>query len=444
MYEGQARIIVENRESARVAASAARISTTRGSAIELFIAERDADKDLRLIKKVLASGHKSLMEHQNYTIAFDGVSVLVEQFIIEHRLAAYTVKSRRYVDYSGAGYVVPEELEGDSLAAYRSGMDKLFQIYEELSALGVPKEDARFVLPYAFRSNFYMTANARELMRLIEEMRGGRGAFREEIRALGRRLAEQFERLYPGLLSAEAKAFKPCRPSPIPETLARGAPAAGRGELISATREPAAAIENAMAFSGRFARENGEYLTERNLLALISDSRPRELEFVAATFMIKDISLACLTHFTRHRMQSLLAPDVTSALSRGDYVMPESVSQNPRAREIYESAFESDYALAHALRGALRPQSMAYLALSGHVIDITLSMNARELLHFMKLRTCARAQWEIRGVARDMLEKLREYCDKIFWAYGPSCMVDGRCPEGKLSCGKPQSRGGSI
>ena len=65
-----------------------------------------------------------------------------------------------------------------------------------------------------------------------------------------------------------------------------------------------------------------------------------------------------------------------------------------------------------------------------------MNMNARELLHFMKLRTCSRAQWEIRGVACKMLELLRESEPEIFNAYGPSCAL-GKCPEGKMSCGKP-------
>ncbi len=79
---------------------------------------------------------------------------------------------------------------------------------------------------------------------------------------------------------------------------------------------------------------------------------------------------------------------------------------------------------------------MGYFALSGHEIDILMNMNARELLHFFKLRTCNRAQWEIRGVAWKMLELLRESEHEIFDAFGPSCAL-GKCPEGKMTCGKP-------
>ena len=94
---------------------------------------------------------------------------------------------------------------------------------------------------------------------------------------------------------------------------------------------------------------------------------------------------------------------------------------------------------ASARAAGLRAEDMAYYALSGHVIDIMLTMNARELMHFMKLRTCQRAQWEIRGVARGMLRELQTYFPLLFEHYGPSCRY-GVCPEGRMSCGKPHPR----
>jgi thymidylate synthase (FAD) len=42
-------------------------------------------------------------------------------------------------------------------------MDVLSKAYGELVALGIPNEDARFVLPNAATTNIVMTVNAREL-----------------------------------------------------------------------------------------------------------------------------------------------------------------------------------------------------------------------------------------------------------------------------------------
>src|SRR5699024_10976512 len=108
MERGEARILIFNPEALRVVASSARISTQQGTALEIYDRGGEREKDLKLVGKVLASGHKSVMEHQTLSVAFNDVSVLVEQFVIEFRLASFTVKSRRYVDFSDAGYVIPE------------------------------------------------------------------------------------------------------------------------------------------------------------------------------------------------------------------------------------------------------------------------------------------------------------------------------------------------
>ena len=440
MHKGTAKILFDNETARGVVASAARISTTQGTALSIFERAGDAEKDIKLIKKVLSSGHKSVMEHQMYSIAFDDVSVLAEQFMIEHRLASYTVKSRRYVDHSGAGYVIPESLSDEARAVYCAGMDELFALYGRLCDAGVPKEDARFVLPYSFRSNFYMTLNTRELIRLISELTDGRGSLVPELRMLGRQLAEQLEGLYPGVLKGEAAGISRCAHEAPAGDIDHTGEKKAEAELLALTGG-VFALEQAMMFSGRFVSEDGEYVTERNMMQLVRDSRPRELEFIGARFIVKNVSLACVTHFTRHRMLSMLIPPVVRALEDGGYVVPESVKADDALHAEYCAAFEKQAELARTLRNmGIAESELGYLALAGHVIDIMLEMNGRELLHFLKLRTCARAQWEIRGAARQMLEQLREECDDIFWVYGPSCLVDGRCPEGRLSCGKPEFR----
>ena len=77
-----------------------------------------------------------------------------------------------------------------------------------------------------------------------------------------------------------------------------------------------------------------------------------------------------------------------------------------------------------------------YFALSGNVMDVMTTMNARELMLFIRLRSCNRAQWEIRNVATGMLSLLRKNFPALFNHYGPSCVLSGACPEGKMTCGK--------
>ena len=64
-------------------------------------------------------------------------------------------------------------------------------------------------------------------------------------------------------------------------------------------------------------------------------------------------------------------------------------------------------------------------------------MNARELLHFFRVRCCNRAQWEIRQLAIEMLKIVKKIAPILFINAGPAC-VSGKCPEGKFSCGEAQ------
>ena len=431
MNQSKAIIVVENREALRVAASAARISTQQGTAMEMLEASRGDERDLKLIGKVLSSGHKSVIEHQTFSIAFNDVSVLVEQFVIECRLASFTVKSRRYVDFARAGFVVPDGLDEAQGKLYRAAMRARFADYERLMALGVPKEDARFLLPYCLRSNFYMTLNARELIGLVCAMLYGRGKGMTEIEALGAQLKEQFDALYPGVIEREAARYPKCAPMALPEAIRRGNAGEGDAELLNACDGAAGFLKDICAFTGRL---------DGNVEALLTDARPRELELVRYTFRVKRVSLACVTHFTRHRMVSLLVPPVVRALAEGDYVLPETVKAVPEAEAAYRAAFEAQTLAARQARDmGVSMQDLSYFALSGHQIDLVLAMNLRELAHFMRLRTCNRAQWEIRGVAWKMLKLLCDREPEVFTHLGPSCAY-GPCPEGKMSCGRPWKR----
>ena len=435
MDNSRAIIVVKNTEALRVAAASARISTQQGTALEIFEKSLGDEKDLRLIDKVLSSGHKSVVEHQTFGIAFNDVSVLVEQFVIESRLASFTVKSRRYVDFTGAGFVVPEKLNDGQRALYENTMRARFDDYDKLMALGVPTEDARFVVPYCLRSNFFMTVNARELIGLICAMLYGRGRGFAELEQLGGQLKAQFDALYPGVIEREASRYPECAPAPLPVEIAPGDAREGSAKLLDAPKSAKALIGQAAAFSGRFPQMGEDF--KQALHALLTDARPRELELARYTFLIKNVSLSCVTHFTRHRVVSLLVPPVLEALANGQYVLPETVRAIPAAEEIYKNAFEAQCRAAREAQAlGVSAQDLSYFTLSGHQLDLMLSMNLRELVHFMKLRTCRRAQWEIRGVAWSMLELLREREPEIFAHIGPSC-VYGPCPEGRMSCGKP-------
>ena len=98
-------------------------------------------------------------------------------------------------------------------------------------------------------------------------------------------------------------------------------------------------------------------------------------------------------------MQSIEIPELIRA-DRNRHIVPESVKKDPELLLKYETAFKENAAEYERLRTLGKSEeSLVYYLLSGNTLDIVTTMNARELLTFMKLRTCSRAQWEIRAHA---------------------------------------------
>lgn len=76
----------------------------------------------------------------------------------------------------------------------------------------------------------------------------------------------------------------------------------------------------------------------------------------------------------------------------------------------------------------------------GITTKLMMTMNARELRHFFSLRSCNRAQWEIRQLSDEMLKQCKKVAPVLFNQAGPGCLT-GHCPEGRKCCGHPREMG---
>jgi len=168
----------------------------------------------RLIKLVKTSGHHSVMEHVCFTFAVSGVSRALTHQLVRHRIASYSQQSQRYVRMEGFGFTVPPTIAKDATAekVYGIIMDNLAKGYKHLVEMGIPKEDARYVLPNAAHTNIVVTMNARELLHFISLRSCLRSQW--EIRELADKMLAQCRSVAPVLFE---DAGPPCRRGPCPE-----------------------------------------------------------------------------------------------------------------------------------------------------------------------------------------------------------------------------------
>lgn len=126
----------------------------------------DSDIAKQKIRKVTGYGHASVIEHASFTFSIEDVSRAMTHQLVRHRIASYTQQSQRYVAYDTLErYVSPPSIAGNREAkeAFDKTLGEISETYQKLLRMGIPKEDARFILPNAAKTNIMVTMNAREL-----------------------------------------------------------------------------------------------------------------------------------------------------------------------------------------------------------------------------------------------------------------------------------------
>lgn len=136
--------------------------------INIWEADADDEKMLKLVKKVLASGHHSTIEHCQYVFTISGVSRACTHQLVRHRHMSFSQKSQRYVTEKGQfEYITPNTIKK---AGFKSEYDKFMaqtaELYEKMINNGIPAEDARFILPNAATSSLVASLNLREFIHL--------------------------------------------------------------------------------------------------------------------------------------------------------------------------------------------------------------------------------------------------------------------------------------
>ena len=137
--------------------------------INIYENATDEEKMLKLIERVISSGHYSTIEHIQVSFAISNVSRACTHHLVRHRHMSFSQKSQRYVKEKGQfDYIIPPTIEKDEVlkAKFIDFMNKISEQYQEFVEAGIPAEDARFVLPNAAASSLVTSLNLRELIHL--------------------------------------------------------------------------------------------------------------------------------------------------------------------------------------------------------------------------------------------------------------------------------------
>lgn len=197
------------------------------------------------------------------------------------------------------------------------------------------------------------------------------------------------------------------------------------------------------------------------MLAQIGHESP--IEHASFTFAIEGVSRSLLAQITRHRIASYSVQSQRYVQEKHfEFVTPPEIEACPGAKEVFLRSMQESFAAYEQLTALLMDKHEKEFLAAGldeksarrkaekkaiedarfvlpNACDTKMiaTFNARSLLNFFAHRCCNRAQWEIRELANEMLRLVLEVSPNLFAKAGPPCLR-GNCPEGKMSCGKPE------
>lgn len=124
-----------------------------------------SEPSAKVLSHCLKAGHLSIFEHASVTFLIEGLSRVTSHQLVRHRIGwSYSQVSQRYTGCSRKDVVIPEGLE-ESMA---DALEAAYNAYDAMVSNGVPRENARYILPNAAMTDMVVTANFRALLHFFE------------------------------------------------------------------------------------------------------------------------------------------------------------------------------------------------------------------------------------------------------------------------------------
>lgn len=231
-------------------------------------------------------------------------------------------------------------------------------------------------------------------------------------------------------------------------------------KLLAYTPDPEKIIATAakLCYSSSDVDHLMEGLTDEKIKSfidmLMSLGHESPIEHCSFTFAIKGISRACSHQLVRHRIASYSQKSQRYVNeTQFEFVTPPEINADKTIAFAYNETMKLIQNQYDVIRKCLienyvkngmdestaekKANEDARMVLpNACCTSIIVTMNIRSLFNFFKHRCCNRAQWEIRAVATEMWHQCMDVAPTIFKYSGPECITKGKCPEGKMTCGK--------
>lgn len=400
-------------------------------------------------KWVVGYGHASVAEHACVHLAVERVSILCAKAIEDLRLASFTEKSTRYVQFSTDSFVTPPELTGELRALHEKASRELFETYlglfpktEAALRARVPRGEKqsekgyqtaihaqacdllRGLLPAGTRTNLGFTANARSLAMLLckmlasplAEVREVAGAMHEASKAVSPTLVKYVAKdghraAVRDDLAARLRAEIAPAPAARPErNHARFV--SGDGSL-QALRQVALALayENASAVDAPGLSQAVAGADEATLASLVGealsargrfDQAPRAFEAAKLTVELV-LDYGAFRDLQRHRMLTQQLLRLGADLGAEIPAELEALGVLGEFRRALDRAENAWKAIAK-----VSPDAAQYVVPLAFRVRTLWTLDLRELVHVIELRSARQGHQSYRRMAHELMALAEE------------------------------------
>lgn len=382
-------------------------------------------------KYVLGYGHGSVAEHAVIHLAVEDVSIVVSKLIEDARLASYTEKSTRYVQFDTEKLVFPQGIMAseDPKAGilYRSAVTSLMNAYLDWTETFVEKiksktprkpkqtekgwdascratafDSLRYLLPAATKTNIGITINARSLATLIVKLRSTKIAEAHEI---ADKLFAEGALIAPSLLKEKYTQASAYRLGLLPDPDGQACDQDYRefseytrsGVALSRWHPDERELDSILSWPHRTSGIVDKLLDGRGQ----HDAPPRQLERVSLTFSLC-MDYGAYRDLQRHRIATQIVEPFTPL---NGYEVP---------RGVFEYGFGDEYRslMAHAagvfnqLQANGNLDEAQYVLPLAYRVKVGLTVNLRQIFHLVELRSARQGHYSYRLIAQQIYNEV--------------------------------------
>lgn len=463
--EGQVYAMTDEISQSLVAAAMARLSRRPGDMRTTFIEEfsdREALKDIAVLRRIISDyGDDSVTQLVGIHLVVEGASNLLTKQLQWGRLAAYLEQSTRYIYYDQKDendkylYLRPESMEAKVLGAYETILDKIFDNYSEVvrsttdflmtkltkpdnisdvvwkSAVRAQACDvARSMLPVATKSTVGIFASGQALENMIMRLRASES---KEAQKVANNILEEARKVIPVFLERTDKQERGAAYTKYLEDIGHNMQSLTNEILpgsFDSNIEPGPKLgsffpTNEMDLIPHMLYEYSD-ISEESLASICQqlsyDDKVKIMETYTGerrnrrhkpgralerAFYSWDIisDYGTFRDLQRHRIVNDLAWQKLSP--RYGYDTPDLITE-AGLDEKYQEAFDLSLRLHSLLIDAGYEHEAQYATLLGHRMRWKVTMNAREAMHFMELRTSEQGHPAYRKLVKEMYDQLAE------------------------------------